>query len=308
MISDSFTAGPAGIIVVTGATGFIGHSLVNRLRMRGHTVRRLVRSAASTPDDFLWDPARGSIDPAALPGAIAVVHLAGESIAHRWTPQRKAAIRDSRVQGTALIARTIAALPGPKPALLSGSAVGYYGDRGDELLDETSAAGADFLASVCVEWERATQPAADAGARVVLMRSGIVLDGNGGALKRLLPPFRLGVGGPIGSGRQWMSWIALEDHLRAVEHILWTDQLRGPVNLVAPAPVTNAEFASTLGRVLARPALLPVPAFALELLYGEMAETTILAGQRVMPRALTGAGFSFSLPTLEQALRRALGR
>jgi uncharacterized protein len=309
MPSDAFTAGPSTSIAISGATGFIGRALVERLRARGHAVHRLVRAGAvAAPGDIAWDPARGVLDPASLAAVRAVVHLAGAPIAQRWTRARKAAIRDSRVQGTTLLARTIAALDERPAALLSGSAVGYYGDRGDEVLDEASGAGRDFLAEVTQEWERATVPATDAGIRTVLLRTGVVLDAHGGALARLLPPFRLGVGGPIGSGRQWMSWIALEDQLRAIEHALWTASLHGPVNLVAPNPVTNAEFAATLGRVLARPAFLPVPAFALELLYGEMADATILAGQRVMPRMLAASGFEFALPTLEQALRRAVGR
>ena len=256
----------------------------------------------------MWDPARGLLRPQDLAGVTAVVHLAGEPVAQRWTSAHKTAIRDSRVQGTALLARTIAGLAGPRPVFLSGSAVGYYGDRGDELLDETSAPGSGFLASVSQAWEAATLPASEAGARVVHLRTGVVLDPAGGALAKVLVPFRLGAGGPIGSGRQWMSWIGLEDHLRAVEHTLFTETLTGAVNVLAPSPVTNAEFAATLGRVLARPALLPVPALAVELLYGEMAKETILAGQRAMPRALVASGFEFAYPTLEQALRHALGQ
>jgi uncharacterized protein (TIGR01777 family) len=191
--------------------------------------------------------------------------------------------------------------------LVSGSAVGYYGDRGDEQLDEHSAPGADFLAEVAGEWERATAPAADAGVRVVLMRTGVVLSPRGGALAKLLLPFRLGVGGPIGSGRQWMSWIALDDQLRAIEYALASTVLAGAVNFVAPNPVTNAEFATTLGRVLTRPAIVPVPSFAVELIYGEMARATILAGQRVLPKSLAHAGFEHAHPTLEQALRFELG-
>lgn len=309
MKPDAFTAGPSTTIAVTGATGLIGKALVERLGARGHTIRRLVRSSPPTqPGDVAWDPARGILDPTALAGVGAVVHLAGEPIAHRWTPARKAAIRDSRVQGTTFLAGALAALDPPPSVLLSGSAVGYYGSRGDALLDENSRAGTDFLAGVAEEWEAAAMPSARAGIRTVLLRTGVVLDAHGGALERLLTPFRMGVGGPIGSGRQWMSWIAMEDQLRAIEHALWTPELRGPVNVVAPNPVTNAEFASTLGRVLARPALLPIPAFALELLYGEMADATILAGQRVMPRALTASGFEFVYSTLEQALRHAVGR
>lgn len=303
-------AGPAPTtIAVTGATGLIGRALVQRLRAHGHTVRRLVRSSRNAqPGDVPWNPAGRALDPAALAGVTAVINLAGEPVAQRWTSARKAAIRDSRVQGTSLIASAIAAMDGPPPALLSGSAVGYYGDRGDELLDEGSRPGNDFLAQVTQEWERATLPASRAGSRVVLMRTGVVLDPAGGALARLLPPFRLGVGGPLGSGTQWMSWIGLDDQLAAVECALASPSLHGPVNIVAPNPVTNAELATTLGRVLARPALVPVPRFALELLYGEMAGATLLASQRAMPRALVAAGFEFSCPTLEQALRRALER
>jgi hypothetical protein len=251
---------------------------------------------------------RGTLDPRQLDGVAAVIHLAGEPIAQRWTGARRGAIRESRVRGTELLARTIAALDRKPDAFLSGSAVGYYGDTGDEAVDEESASGNDFLAQVAREWEAATGAARSAGVRVVLLRTGIVLSPHGGALERLLPPFRLGVGGPIGTGRQWMSWIALEDHLRAMEHAIATVGLHGPVNLVAPNPVTNAEFAATLGRVLDRPAIVPVPAFALELLYGEMARATILAGQRVLPNALLRNGFHFAHPTLEEALRFELAR
>lgn len=307
MISESFTAGPPGIIAISGATGLIGRALADRLRSRGHTIRRMLRSATGLQaGDIMWDPARGHLRPQDLAGVTAVIHLAGEPVAQRWTPARKTAIRDSRVESTALLARTIAGLDGPRPTLLSGSAIGFYGDRHDELLDETSAAGTGFLADVCREWEAATAPAAHAGARVVHLRTGVVMDPAGGALAKVLTPFRLGVGGPVGTGRQWMSWIGLEDHLRAVEHIMWTESIVGPVNLVAPSPVTNAEFASTLGRVLARPAVVPVPAFAVQLLFGEMADATILAGQRVMPRTLVAAKFDFAYPSLEQALRHAL--
>jgi uncharacterized protein (TIGR01777 family) len=295
---------PSPFVAITGATGLIGGALVSRLRESGMRVRRLVRRARpDEQDDIVWDPMRGMLAPQDLEGADAVIHLAGEPLAHRWTDARKSAIRESRVRGTELIARTIAALDRKPRVLLSGSAVGYYGDRGDEVLDEESTPGTDFLARVAREWEAATVVAADAGVRVVLLRTGIVLNPNGGALGRLLPPFRLGVGGPIGSGRQWMSWISLDDHLRAMEYAIASGELHGPANLVAPHPVTNAEFATTLGRVLARPAIVPVPSFALELVYGEMARATILAGQHVLPKALLRAGFEFAHPTLEQALR-----
>ena len=216
------------------------------------------------------------------------------------------AIRESRVRGTELLARTIAGMERKPRVLLSGSAVGYYGDRGNEIIDEKSAAGSDFLAGVAVEWEHATAAATAAGVRVALLRTGVVLSPRGGALAKLLLPFRLGVGGPIGSGHQWMSWISLHDQVRAIEHVMATESIVGPVNMVAPNPVTNAEFATTLGRVLMRPALVPVPSMAVELLYGEMARATILAGQRVQPRVLAAAGFEFAHSTLEQALRYEL--
>jgi uncharacterized protein (TIGR01777 family) len=294
-------------VAVTGATGLLGTALVERLRARGHTVRRLLRTPHDAgPGDIVWDPARDALAPSSLAGADAVVHLAGEPIAHRWTGARKRAIRESRVRSTEQLAHAVRALDAKPRVVLSGSAIGYYGDREDALLDESSAPGSDFLARLCVDWEHAALPIADAGVRLVLLRTGIVLSPKGGALERLLPIFRLGGGGPLGSGRQWMSWISLGDHLRAMEHALFTDSLRGPTNLVAPNPVTSAEFASTLGRVLTRPALVPVPSFALELLYGEMARATLLAGQRVLPKALAASGFEFAEPTLEGALRAEL--
>lgn len=294
-------------IVVSGATGLIGSALVESLRARGHRVRRLLRTARErVADDVVWDPSTGPVPPAALADADAVVNLAGEPVAHRWTSERKHAIRESRVRSTAMLAHAIASSSRKPSVFLSGSAVGYYGDGGDALLDESSSAGTDFLARVCAEWEAAAAPAADAGVRVVILRTGIVMSPRGGALAKLLPIFRLGGGGPLGSGRQWMSWIGLTDQVRAMEHALFAESMRGPANLVAPNPVTNAEFATTLGRVLARPALVPVPAFALELLYGEMARATLIAGQRVLPKALAAAAFEFSQPTLEGALRAEL--
>jgi uncharacterized protein (TIGR01777 family) len=307
MPTDPASSTTSSFVAISGATGLIGSALAARLRARSVRVRRLVRTAhPQSPDDIVWDPMRGVLSPNDLEGADAVVHLAGEPLAHRWTDARRRAIRESRVRGTELVARTIAALDRRPRVLLSGSAIGIYGDRGDEPVDEESALGSDFLAGVTREWEAASVAAADAGVRVVLLRSGIVLSPKGGALERLLLPFRLGVGGPIGNGRQWMSWIALDDHVRAMEHALATTGMHGPVNLVSPNPVTNAEFAATLGRVLSRPALVPAPAFALELVYGEMARATILAGQRVLPKVLLRTGFQFAHPTLEQALRYEL--
>jgi len=303
MPTQTESSSPTSVVAVTGATGLIGSALVEQLRASGARVRRLVRPGRGGGDDVEWDPMRGALAPNALDGVDAVVHLAGEPIAQRWSAEKKRAIRESRVRGTELLARTIAEMPRKPRVLLSGSAVGFYGDRGDELLDEASAPGTDFLAGVVREWEAATRAASDAGVRVTLLRTGVVLSPNGGALGKLLLPFRMGVGGPIGSGRQWMSWISLHDHVRAMTFALATETLSGPVNFVAPNPVTNAEFATTLGRVLTRPAFVPVPAFALEVMYGEMARATILSGQRVLPAALVRSGFEHAHPTLEQALR-----
>ena len=307
MLPDPLATQPPLTIAVTGATGLIGSALVQVLRARGHTVRRFVRSARGAgKGDVVWDAERTDLPAGALDGVDAVVNLAGAPVAQRWTAERKHEIRASRVLGTEKLARAIAAMAQKPRVLLNGSAVGYYGDRGDEVLNESSAPGHDFLAGVCVEWERATAPAADAGVRVVLLRTGVVLSKEGGALAKLLPPFRLGMGGPLGSGEQWMSWIALEDHLRAMEHCLFVEEVRGAMNLVAPNPVRNSHFATTLGRVLARPALIPVPAIALTLMYGEMARATLLASQRALPDALAATGFDFRQPTLEGALRALL--
>ena len=295
------------VVAVTGATGLIGSALVERLRAHGHTVRRLVHTPREAiGEDVVWDAERDDPPVEALAGVGAVVHLAGAPIAHRWTPERKRAIHDSRIIGTERLTRAIAALEQKPAVLVSGSAVGYYGDRGDEILTETSAPGDDFLAKVAAQWERAAAPAAEAGVRVVLVRSGIVLGRGGGALGRMLLPFRLGLGGPIGSGEQWMSWIALEDHLRAIEHAIFTEGLRGPANFVSPNAVQSSDFATTLGRVLARPAVIRVPGAALEMVYGEMARATLLASQRALPQALAASGFDFAHPTLEGALRSEL--
>ncbi|MEP6989969.1 MAG: TIGR01777 family oxidoreductase [bacterium] len=295
------------MIAVSGATGLIGSALVQRLRAQGHTVRRLVRGRDDPQaGDIAWDPAHDRLDPAALEGCDAIVHLAGAPIAQRWTDAHKRDIRESRTQSTSLLARTVAAMATKPEVVLSGSAIGYYGSRGDEILDEHSVPGSDFLAGVVQAWESAAMPIADLGVRLVLLRTGIVLSAHGGALAKMLPPFRLGIAGPLGGGAQWMSWIALDDHVRAMEHALATNTVHGAVNLVTPNPVTNAEFTTTLGRVLHRPAIIPVPAFALELLYGEMADATILAGQRVRPHALSASAFQWTEPTLEGALRAAL--
>ena len=307
MLPDPLATQPPITIAVTGATGLIGSALVQRLEAHGHTVRRFVRSPkAARQGDVVWDAERNDLPVGALDGVHAVVNLAGAPIAKRWTAERKHDIRASRVTATEKLAQAIASMNEKPFALLNASAVGYYGDRGDEVLSESSTPGRDFLAGVCVEWERATSPVSDAGVRVVLLRTGVVLSKDGGALTKMLPPFRLGMGGPLGGGEQWMSWIALEDHLHAVEHCLFVDRVRGAVNLVAPNPVRNSHFATTLGRVLARPAVIPVPAMALTLMYGEMARETILASQRALPDALAASGFDFRHPTLEGAIRAML--
>jgi uncharacterized protein (TIGR01777 family) len=257
-----------------------------------------------------WDAAAGQIDAQALARARPdiVINLAGEPIARRWTPARRTAIRASRVNGTTALATALAALPAKPRLLISGSAIGYYGARrDDELLDEGSAPGSDFLAETARDWEQATAAAADAGVHIVLLRTGIVLGGDGGALQKMLLPFRMGLGGRMGNGRQWMSWIALSDVVRAIRFLMEAETT-GAVNIVAPEPVRNVEFTRVLARVLSRPAVLPVPAMALELIFGTMADHTILASQRVVPKRLAGAGFTFRHPRLEEALRFELRR
>ena len=299
-------------ILIGGASGFIGSRLARELRRDGHRVVRLVRPSASAADGSVhWTPEAGRIDRDALARARpdVVITLAGEPIAQRWTRRTRERIRDSRVNGTTALAAALADLAALPSVFVSGSAIGYYGaHRGDELLDEDSAPGSDFLARTAQEWEGATAAAAAAGIRVVTLRTGIVLGRAGGALARLLPPFRWGVGGRIGSGRQWMSWISLEDTVRAIRFAMETSAVRGAVNLVAPEPVRNAEFTGTLARVLRRPAFLPVPAAALKLVFGSMATNTILADQRGAPKRLAGAGFEFRHPRLEDALRFELTR
>jgi uncharacterized protein (TIGR01777 family) len=305
-------------IAITGSHGLIGSTLVPFLTTGGHEVRRLVRAGGrrdahaggqgATGGDILWDPQRMQLDPAELEGLDAVIHLAGETVAERWTGEHKRAIRESRVNGTTLLARAIAGLSDPPKVLISASAVGYYGDGGDRLLDESAPPGRDFLAGVAQAWEEAAQPAAARGVRVVHPRFGVVLSPAGGALARLLPAFKLYGGGRLGSGRQWMSWVALDDVVGALHHLLFSESVAGPVNVVAPNPVTNEEFGRTLGRVLDRPAKVAVPAFVIRAMFGEMAETMLLAGQRLAPRQLLESGFRFRHPVLEEALRFELGR
>jgi uncharacterized protein (TIGR01777 family) len=296
-------------VAVTGSRGLVGSALVPFLTTGGHRVLRLVREAAAEPDALRWDPAGGIQDPAGLAGVDAVVHLAGENIAaRRWTDVQKDAIRRSRVEGTRRLCESLASLPHPPKVLVAASAIGVYGDRGDELLTEESAGGAGFLAEVCREWEAATEPAGRAGIRVVHLRFGMILSPRGGALGKMLTPFRLGAGGRMGSGRQYVSWVAIDDTIGAVLHALVTDDLRGPVNVVAPTPVTNAEFTRTLARVVRRPTLVPLPASVARLAFGEMADALLLASARVMPARLESSGYRFRFVELEAALRHLLGR
>ena len=290
------------IVAITGASGFIGSALAASLRAEGHAVRTIGRGAQS---DVRWDPEHGALPDDALDGIDAVVNLAGERIDQRWNAERKRALRESRVRGTGLIA---AAAARAKPqVLVSGSAMGIYGSRGDEWLDESSLTGDDFLAGIARAWEGATVPAQDAGVRVVLARTGLVLHPGGGALAKMLPPFRAGLGGPVGDGKQYMSWISRTDAVRALRFAIDTVSLAGPVNVVGPEPVTNADFSHALGRALHRPSVVPVPAFALRLAFGEMAEATVLASQRIRPRRLLEAGFTFAHTTLDAALTHELG-
>ena len=294
------------VIVISGSSGLLGSAVTRSLERQGHTVRRLVRRPARTVDEISWDPEHDTIDATRFDGVTAVINFAGENLAQRWTTSVKRRIRESRVASTRLLVRTITAL-NPKPSVfLSGSAIGVYGDRGDDILEETSSLGTDFLASVCQDWEAATAPAADAGIRVLALRTGLVLARDRGVLAKFLLPFRLGIGGRLASGDQWMSWIALADYVEAIAFLIRHESFAGPVNLTAPTPVTNAEFARTLGLVLRRPAIIPVPRFALKLAMGEMIESTALASQRVRPRRLLENAFDFRSPTLEAALRSAL--
>jgi uncharacterized protein (TIGR01777 family) len=293
-------------IAVTGASGLIGSHLVIALREHGHQVTTLVRAAPRQPGEVQWDPAAGRLDPADLAGVEAVVHLAGAGIGDkRWTDAYKKVVLDSRVDSTRLLANTLAKLDERPSVLLSGSAIGYYGDGGDRVLDERAAAGSGFLAEVCQAWELATQGAEEVGIRTVHLRTGLVLDGGGGMLAQQLLLYKLGLGGPLGSGRQWWSWISLADEVGAIEHLLTAD-VSGPVNLTAPAPVQQKDFAKMLGHELHRPAVLPAPGFALQVVLGQFAQEGVLAGQRVLPAVLESSGYSFAHPTLERALAAAL--
>ena len=296
-------------ILVSGASGLIGSALVPCLEAAGHRVTRLVRGRARPGwGEVAWEPDAGRMPLPALEGVDAVVHLAGESIAGRWTADKKRRIYDSRVRGTQVLCAALRQVAQPPKTFVCASAFGYYGNRGERLLLEESRAGKDFLARVCVDWEAAAAPAAERGIRVVSLRLGMVLSASGGALGQMLPPFRLGLGGVLGGGAQYMSWMTLDDAVDAISHVLATDSLRGPVNLVAPEAVSNRDFTKTLGRVLRRPTRFAVPAVAARLLFGEMADALLLASTRVEPGKLNASGYTFRHPELEGALRHVLGK
>ena len=295
-------------IAITGATGLIGRALSALLTANGHQVVPVVRRPnPSAANSIQWDPAAGTIESAKFEGIDGVVHLAGAGIGdRRWSDAYKREILESRTKGTALLASTLAALDTPPKVMVSGSAIGYYGDTGDNAVDETAPAGSDFLATVCVEWEAAAQPAIDAGIRVPFLRTGIVLTDDGGALGKMLPLFRIGLGGRMGSGKQWWSWISIADEIGAIQWLLDHD-ISGPVNATAPNPVTNREFTKALGEAMHRPTLAPVPSFGPKLLLGsELADALLFTSARVVPNVLSANGFEFTTPTIESALRGVL--
>jgi uncharacterized protein (TIGR01777 family) len=296
------------IIAVTGSSGMVGSRLVSALESRGDLVRRLVRHEVQDAErEIAWNPDAGQIDAAELNGVDAVVHLAGENIAgRRWSDDFKRRILESRTKGTRLLAETLAGLEMKPSVLVSASAIGYYGSRGDEEVDELAPSGNGFLAEVCREWEAATEPAHDAEIRVVKLRIGPVLSSDGGALAKMLPPFKMGLGGVIGSGRQYFSWITLDDLVGAIQFALDNGNIVGPVNAVTPHPVTNREFTKTLGRVLGRPTIFPMPAFAARLAFGEMADEMLIGGVRVAPHELIKTEFPFAYPELEPALQHLI--
>jgi uncharacterized protein (TIGR01777 family) len=296
-------------ILVSGVSGPIGAALLPSLKARGYEVTRMVRGAVagaiSGEDQIAWDPAK-PIASEKVSGFDAVIHLAGESIVGRWTNDKKKKICDSRVAGTTVLAEALAHAKDKPQVFVCSSAIGYYGDRGNEVLNEESAPGEGFLPDVCREWEAATKAAVDAGIRTVQIRTGVVLSPSGGALGKMLTPFKMGVGGRIGNGRQWMSWIDVQDMVGAIHHIVKSDLLQGPVNMVAPKPVTNAEFTKTLASVLSRPAIFPVPAFVVKLAFGEMGETVLLGSQRVEPAQLVASGYPFRFSDLRSSLENLL--
>ncbi|MEO7262351.1 MAG: TIGR01777 family oxidoreductase [Jatrophihabitantaceae bacterium] len=296
-------------VIIAGASGFLGKALVTDLRGHGHQVNTLVRRSPASESEFEWHPERGELDPLTLAGADAVISLSGAGVADkRWNDAYQQVLVRSRVQPTTTIARALAGLPAElRPrSFLSASAIGYYGERADEPLPESAAAGTGFMADLVTRWEAATEAASRAGVRVVTLRTGLVLSSTGGLMKRLVPLFKLGAGGKLGSGRQYQAWITLADEIGAIRHILLTEQLHGPVNLVGPGPVRNAEFSAELAKALHRPALLPAPAFGLRLVLGKFADEGVLVSQRVLPEKLAASGYRFDHPDVRSALAWAI--
>jgi len=291
-------------LAISGASGLVGSALIPELEKDGHEIVRLVRNSPKA-GEIEWHPNQDEIDPATIDGFEAIINLAGENIAEgRWTEEKKKKIRDSRVNGTHLLSEAMAKAPRKPRVFLCASATGIYGDRGDELLDEQSESGGGFLAGVCREWEKATEPAIKAGVRVVNLRFGPILAPGGGMLDKMLTPFKMGLGGKIGSGKQYISWVAIDDVVAAMKLALQDESIRGPLNVVSPTPVTNEQFTRALGEALSRPTVMAMPAFAARLAFGEMADEMLLVSQRVVPRKLAAAGFTFHCPELAQALQR----
>lgn len=296
-------------ILISGSHGFIGTAVFDHLQKQGHELLRLIRpTQVARSDEVFWEPANEFIHQNKLAGVQAVIHLAGENLFGRWNDKKKNAIRDSRIKGTAFLCKTLAAMENKPQVLICASAIGYYGDRGEHECTETTEPGEGFLAEVCEEWEAATNPASDAGIRVVNLRIGVVLGKDGGAMAKMLTPFKMGMGGPLGDGQQWISWISIDDVVKVIDYALNHDTLSGPVNAVAPLPVRNKEFAHALGHALHRPELVPIPKRMLHFMFGEMAEKTLLASTRVLPKKLEMEEFQFAHPDIHTALDHILGK
>ena len=294
-------------IAISGTSGLIGSALIPFLEEKGHEVFKLVRVGGDLhPDEIGWDPKSGVVNPSLLEGMDGVVHLAGESIMGRWTEAKKEKIQKSRVEGTKLLCKVLCTLKHPPAVFIAASAIGYYGNRGDEILTEHSAKGEGFLSDVCKKWEEASSALKEKGSRVANLRFGMVLSGKGGALKQMLTAFKLGLGGRMGLGNQWMSWIAIDDLLCIIDYVLHKKELAGPLNTVSPNPVTNQAFTETLGKVLHRPAFMAMPAFAVKLIFGQLGTELLLGSEKVVPRKLEEAGYSFAYPHLEEALQHTL--
>lgn len=293
-------------VLISGSSGLIGRNLLAALKLRGDQVLRLVRTKTGDPDSVFWDIDNATMETQKIKGIDAVVHLAGEPVAEKWTVETKRKIRQSRKEGTEHLSLTLAQLDPPPAVFVSGSAIGYYGDRGDELLTESALPGTGFLPEVCQQWENATGAARVAGIRTILLRTGIVLSSEGGALSKMLPPFKMGLGGPLGNGKQYMSWVDLDDVVGAILFALGSEDVEGPTNMVAPNPVRNSEFTQKLAKVLHRPAIFPVPVGVLHMAVGEMADELILASANVIPKRLAKAGYKFKYPELEDALKHVL--